>query len=75
MRQSGSEFGIKKPYYCDYCGPVDDVESVCLFRGSMYQPPDYASGCPQCGRLDCVGENTGKMSFKVIKRYKEARNG
>lgn len=58
------EFGALAPYRCANCGPVwREPESDCVFRGSRYEPPEYAWYCRECG---CRDVDTWETKYHVI---------
>jgi len=66
------DFGAIAPISC-FCGKVwGEVEGVCTYRGSYWQPPEYEARCPSCGRMGDCAENEDYSGFKIIRRYRRS---
>ena len=73
------EFGHIAAYICDHCGPIDEPECVCTYRGCGFESwsgpeeAEYEDRCPECGRLECCGENENpNRGFKRVRAWRVA---
>lgn len=68
-------FGATAPNWCCKCGPIwSELEEVCHFKGSYWQPPDYSLRCPDCGREECAEHEYPEKAMKLNRRYSIHRN-
>jgi hypothetical protein len=70
------KFGHVPQWVCDDCGPVDEPETVCTYRGCGFEsftgpePAEYEYRCPSCDRLETVYKYEGKGGpFRVIRCF------
>lgn len=64
-------FGALAPYRCA-CGPVwKEPITICVSRGSDYEPREYDWMCPICGRRAINENDEPRIWFRSRRKYKK----